>query len=47
MPYREELERRADKIEARYGSHGLPARKWLRLVRPLPVSILNQMSELP
>mgnify|MGYP003331198970 CR=1 FL=1 len=47
VPDRDELERRADKIEERYGSHGLPARKWLRLVRPLPMSILNQMSELP
>jgi spermidine synthase len=32
VPGREELERRADTIESRWG---LPARKWLRLVRPL------------
>jgi spermidine synthase len=32
VPDREELVRRADNIEHRYG---LPARKWLRMVRPL------------
>ena len=45
VPDREELERRADKIEARYGSYGLPARKWLRLVRPLPMRIIELMAE--
>lgn len=45
VPDREELERRADKLEERYGSHGLPARKWLRLVRPLPMSIIELMAE--
>ncbi len=33
-PEREERLRRADTIEARFGALGLPARKWLRLVRP-------------
>lgn len=33
-PAREERLRRADAIEARFGTLGLPARKWLRLVRP-------------
>lgn len=33
VPGREELTARAANIEARYG---LPARKWLRMVRPLP-----------
>ena len=32
VPNREELTARADNIESRYG---LPARKWLRMVRPL------------
>jgi spermidine synthase len=41
VPEREELERRAANIEALYKDHGLPARKWLRLVRPLPSSVLN------
>jgi spermidine synthase len=36
VPGREELLARADKIEKRYGSYGVPARKWLRMVRPLP-----------
>jgi len=44
VPDREELERRAEHIEALYE---LPARKWLRLVRPLPLSIIEQMAELP
>lgn len=34
VPGREELAERAREIEARYGSFGLPARKWLRMVRP-------------
>jgi spermidine synthase len=38
VPHREVLEQRAAEVEARYK---LPARKWLRLVRPLPMSILN------
>lgn len=33
-PAREERLARADAIEARFGTLGLPARKWLRLVRP-------------
>jgi len=40
VPEREELERRAATIESQYD---LPARKWLRLVRPLPLSIINQL----
>ena len=42
-PQRDELERRAANIEALYGAYGLPARKWLRLVRPLPLSILQSL----
>ncbi|PZP27454.1 MAG: spermidine synthase [Roseateles depolymerans] len=38
VPHREVLEQRAANIEARFK---LPANKWLRLVRPLPMSILN------
>ena len=34
VPDRDELTRRADLIEARFGALGLPARKWLRMVRP-------------
>jgi spermidine synthase len=40
IPAREELERRADNIEALFE---LPARKWLRLVQPLPLSIISQL----
>ena len=47
VPDRDELERRAANIESLYGSFGLPARKWLRLVRPLPMSILNQLQAEP
>lgn len=34
VPAREELEQRAATIEQRFGALGLPARKWLRMVRP-------------
>jgi spermidine synthase len=34
LPERAERLRRADTIEARFGALGLPARKWLRLIRP-------------
>jgi spermidine synthase len=34
VPDRDGLLRRAATIESRYGSFGLPARKWLRMVRP-------------
>ena len=34
VPDREELSRRAAAIEERFGALGLPARKWLRMVRP-------------
>jgi spermidine synthase len=35
LPDRATLLERAATIEARYGSWGLPARKWLRMLRPL------------
>lgn len=38
VPERAVLERRAANIEARFE---LPARKWLRMVRPLPQSVIN------
>lgn len=38
VPERAELERRAANIESRFE---LPARKWLRMVRPLPQSVIN------
>ncbi|RTL42315.1 MAG: spermidine synthase [Burkholderiales bacterium] len=38
VPHRDILEQRAHTLESRYK---LPARKWLRLVRPLPMSILS------
>jgi spermidine synthase len=42
VPAREALERRADTIESRWG---LPARKWLRLVRPLAQrSVLQELA---
>jgi len=44
VPEREELERRAANIESQFG---LPARKWLRLVQPLPMSIINQLQAEP
>lgn len=44
VPDREELERRAATIESQFS---LPARKWLRLVRPLPLSIINQLQAEP
>lgn len=40
VPHRDLLEQRAANIESRFQ---LPARKWLRLVRPLPMSILNAL----
>jgi spermidine synthase len=40
VPHREVLEQRAASIEARFK---LPASQWLRLVRPLPMSILNAL----
>ena len=36
LPDRPTLLERAATIEARYGRWGLPARKWLRMLRPLP-----------
>ena len=38
VPGREELNARADQIESRFG---LPARKWLRMVRPLDPAVLS------
>lgn len=34
VPGREELAARAETLERRFGALGLPARKWLRMVRP-------------
>lgn len=34
VPGREELAARAESLERRFGALGLPARKWLRMVRP-------------
>lgn len=34
VPARDELERRAAELERRFARQGLPARKWLRMVRP-------------
>ncbi|MET0517635.1 MAG: spermidine synthase [Burkholderiaceae bacterium] len=45
VPSREELEQRAATIESLYLAYGLPARKWLRLVRPLPLSIINPLQD--
>lgn len=42
VPDRDELERRAAFIEERFD---LPARKWLKLVRPLPMNIINQIRD--
>ncbi len=47
VPDRDELERRAANIETQFAVYGLPARKWLRLVRPLPISIINQLHAEP
>ena len=42
VPTRDELQDRAAVIEKRYGSLNLPARKWLRMVRPYtPRQMLN------
>ncbi len=38
LPDREELTARALRIDTRYG---LPARKWLRMIRPLPESVVS------
>lgn len=38
VPGREELLARADLIDSRFGDNGLPARKWLRMVRPFGVA---------
>ena len=40
VPHRDVLEQRAANIESRFK---LPAQKWLRLVKPLPVSILQAL----
>ncbi|UXH79694.1 spermidine synthase [Roseateles amylovorans] len=42
VPEREVLEQRAATIESRYE---LPAQKWLKLVRPLPMNIINQIRD--
>ncbi|MDN3920679.1 spermidine synthase [Roseateles violae] len=47
VPEREELERRAANIESQFKDQGLPARKWLRLVRPLPLSVIQNIEPRP
>lgn len=42
VPDREVLEQRAATIEQRWE---LPARKWLKLVRPLPMNVINQIRD--
>jgi hypothetical protein len=38
VPDREELAARADTLEGRFRDAGLPAKKWLRMVRPFSSS---------
>jgi hypothetical protein len=40
VPARDELGARAAVIEARFGALGLPARKWLRMVRPYEANLI-------
>ena len=48
VPSREELEARAAVIEQRFGSLNLPARKWLRMVRPYtPRQLLERPLDRP
>lgn len=42
LPARGELLARAAAVEARFGGHGLPARKWPRMLRPL-VAVADPM----
>lgn len=44
VPGREVLGARAEAIEARFGALGLPARKWLRMVRPYVAPPANASS---
>jgi spermidine synthase len=41
VPDRDALLRRADTIESRFGPLGLPARKWLRMVRPYATPLID------
>ncbi|HOL38344.1 MAG TPA: fused MFS/spermidine synthase [Rubrivivax sp.] len=41
VPARDVLQARAAAIEQRYGRFGVPARKWLRMVRPLDASVAH------
>jgi spermidine synthase len=43
VPGREELAARAEAIEQRFGALGLPARKWLRMVRPFAPDAPNPL----
>jgi spermidine synthase len=45
VPDRETLTARADVIAARFGDLGLPAHKWLRMVRPYENSEISEISE--
>jgi len=50
VPERDELSSRAALIELRFGENGLPARKWLRMVRPylpLPLTFPMTLPTLP
>jgi spermidine synthase len=46
VPDRDELTARAEAIEKRFGSLGLPARKWLRMVRPFGPETFAQSDRL-
>ncbi len=47
MPDRAMLLERAQQIEARFGQRGLPARKWLRMLRPLGAPAASTPDEAP
>ena len=44
VPQREELAARAEVLEARFGHLKLPARKWLRMVRPYEARVIESPS---
>jgi spermidine synthase len=46
VPERDELAARAEVIEKRFGTLGLPARKWLRMVRPFGPETFAQSDRL-
>jgi spermidine synthase len=45
VPDRETLSARAEEIERRFGALGLPARKWLRMVRPFSMTRTDQSND--